>query len=232
MQGSSVSEYRKCLFSLCEELTEGNLHDLKYLCRDRLTTRELEEINTATKLFEYLEIKQEIRRDNLRLLKDLLTQIGRNDLVENLNEFKSKRSFKCNGKSGSLDFQVDDSLKDVPDAAEQTSNGAGNNNDPTSRGPEGIMLREISADVYEELGFLLNPDSFKNWKLLAGKLGYTLTHVTNFKLCPMNSTQMLLQDWSQRGDATVQKLYQALVDIGRVDAAQKLKVLFPSRGTL
>lgn len=95
------------------------------------------------------------------------------------------------------------------------------------------MLREISADVYEELGFLLNPDSFKNWKFLAGKLGYTLTHVTNFKLCPMNSTQMLLQDWSQRGDATVQKLYQALVDIGRVDAAERLEtILFPSRGTL
>lgn len=95
------------------------------------------------------------------------------------------------------------------------------------------MLRDVSADVFGELGFLLNPSSFKSWKILAGKLGYTLTHVTNFKLCPMNSTQMLLQDWSHRGDATVLKLYQTLMDIGREDAAQKLKrILFPSRGTL
>lgn len=81
---------------------------------------------------EYLEMKQEIRRENLRLLEDLLTQIGRNDLVENLNEFKSKCGFDCNVKSGSMGFQVDDSMEDVPDAAEQTPNGAGNNNDPTS----------------------------------------------------------------------------------------------------
>lgn len=95
------------------------------------------------------------------------------------------------------------------------------------------MLRDVSADVFEELGVLLNPSSFKSWKILAGKLGYTLTHVTNFKLCPMNSTQMLLQDWSHRGDATVLKLYQTLMNIGREDAAQKLKrILFPSRGTL
>lgn len=235
MEGSSVSEYRKFLFSLCEEITEGNLHKLKYLCLDRLTTRELEEINTATNLFKCLEIKQEIRKDNLNLLEDLLTQIGRYDLVEKLKEFKSGRSFDC-GASGSIKFQVDDDMEDVPDAAEPTANVAGDKNDPTalaSSGSEEIMLRDVSADVFEELGFLLNPSSFKSWKILAGKLGYTLTHVTNFKLCPMNSTQMLLQDWSHRGDATVLKLYQTLMNIGREDAAQKLKrILFPSRGTL
>lgn len=50
------------------------------------------------------------------MLEDLLTQIGRKDLVENLNEFKSKCSFDCNAKSGSMGFQVDDSMEDVPDA--------------------------------------------------------------------------------------------------------------------
>ena len=131
MEGSSVSEYRKFLFSLCEEITEGNLRKLKYLCLDRLTTRELEEINTATNLFKCLEIKQEIRKDNLNLLEDLLTQIGRYDLVEKLKEFKSRRSFDC-GASGSIKFQVDDDMEDVPDAAEPTANVAGDKNDPTA----------------------------------------------------------------------------------------------------
>ena len=100
-------------------------------------------------------------------------------------------------------------------------------------GTEQIMLRDISADVYEELGFLLNPATFKNWVLLAGKLGYTNSHVMNFKLCPTYSTQMLLQDWAQRGEATVFKLYQTLKDIGREDAAEKLESsLVPSRGTV
>ena len=90
------------------------------------------------------------------------------------------------------------------------------------------MLRDVRADVCERLGFLLNPASHKNWIYLAGKLGYTYEHVLNFKLCPMQSTQMLLVDWAMRADATVLKLYQALKEIGRADAARELEPILAS----
>ena len=92
-----------------------------------------------------------------------------------------------------------------------------------------VMLRDISADVYERLGFLLNPASFRgSWIHLAGELGYTYSHVANFKLRPMHSTQMMLEDWAQRADASVFKLYRAVKAIGREDVAQELEsILVP-----
>ena len=91
------------------------------------------------------------------------------------------------------------------------------------------MLRDVGADIYEKLGFLLNPASLRgSWIHLAGKLGYTNTHVANFKLLPMRSTQMMLEDWAQRADASVFKLYRAVKAIGREDAARELEsILVP-----
>lgn len=91
------------------------------------------------------------------------------------------------------------------------------------------MLRDVNADMYEKLGFLLNPASFRgSWKHLAGELGYTNAHVANFKLRPMHSTQMMLEDWAQGADATVFKLYRAIKAIGREDAARELEsILVP-----
>ena len=86
-----------------------------------------------------------------------------------------------------------------------------------------VLLRDISAEIYEKLGFLLNPASIKNWIYLAGKLNYTYAQASNYKLHPMQSTQMLLEDWATRADATVLKLYQALKEIGREDAARELE---------
>ena len=94
------------------------------------------------------------------------------------------------------------------------------------------MLRDVSAEVYERLGFLLNPASCKNWIYLAGKLGYTYAQVSNYKLCPMQSTQMVLEDWATNADATVLKLYKTLKAIGRADAAKELEpILAPSRSS-
>lgn len=87
----------------------------------------------------------------------------------------------------------------------------------------GVMLRDVSAEVYERLGFLLNPAAYKNWIYLAGKLNYTYAQVSNFKLFPGQSTQMLLEDWATTADSTVAKLYHVLKEIGRADAAGELE---------
>lgn len=91
------------------------------------------------------------------------------------------------------------------------------------------MLRDVNAHIIEKLGFLLNPTlRFKNWISLAGKLDYTYDQVSNYRLCPMRSTQMLLYDWATREDATVLKWYQVLMDIGRADAAKELEPVLES----
>lgn len=78
MGGTSISEYRKFIFALCEEVSISNLRSMKFLCRDLLTTRELEAIgNSVTEFVIFLEQRKELGSDNFHLLEDLLKQIGR-----------------------------------------------------------------------------------------------------------------------------------------------------------
>lgn len=92
MGGTSISEYRKFIFSLCEDLSSTNLDLMKFLCQDLLTTRELEGIgNSATKFVLVLEQRKELGSKNFHLLEDLLKQIKRQDLVRKLKDFKRKQ---------------------------------------------------------------------------------------------------------------------------------------------
>ena len=109
---SLISEYRKFIsLSLCNELSTRNLESMKFLCRDILTTRELEAIgNDALNLVVFLEQRRELGSDNFDLLKDLLTQIKREDLVRKMKDFRRKQqreivTVRVNGdklKNGSL----------------------------------------------------------------------------------------------------------------------------------
>lgn len=85
---SCIPEFRKVLFSLCQELTTENLRSLKYLLRDLLTTRELEDIRDPMDLMLYLEQRNELCSNNCQLLEDLLTQIKRKDLVQKIQAFQ------------------------------------------------------------------------------------------------------------------------------------------------
>lgn len=92
MGGTSISEYRKFIFSLCEDLSSTNLDLMKFLCQDLLTTRELEGIgNSATEFVLVLEQRKELGSENFHLLEDLLKQIKRQDLVRKLKDFKRKQ---------------------------------------------------------------------------------------------------------------------------------------------
>jgi len=92
MGGTSISEYRKFIFSLCEDLSITNLHSMKFLCQDLLTARELESIgDSAQELILVLEQRKELGSENFNLLEDLLKQIKRKDLVRKLKDLKRKQ---------------------------------------------------------------------------------------------------------------------------------------------
>lgn len=92
MGATSISEYRKFIFSVSEDLSITNLHSMKFLCRDLLTAREIESIgDSATEFILVLEQRKELGSQNLNLLEDLLKQIKREDLARKLKEFKRKQ---------------------------------------------------------------------------------------------------------------------------------------------
>lgn len=86
------------------------------------------------------------------------------------------------------------------------------------------MFNTTSADVTEKLAEFLNSKSVKNWKKLAGMMGYNSVFTANLELTPTEACQKLLQDWQQKSGTTVYVLYCLLQDLDRDDA---MAVLWP-----
>ncbi|PFX23848.1 tumor necrosis factor receptor superfamily member 16-like [Stylophora pistillata] len=95
----------------------------------------------------------------------------------------------------------------------------------------GMKFNTTSATITEQLARLLNPENGKNYKNLAGLMGYDSTFIGNLKLTPTEATQKLLEDWQVREDATVFKLYCYLEQLGRHDAMDVLLPLLTGQGS-
>lgn len=87
-----------------------------------------------------------------------------------------------------------------------------------------VKFSTLPANVTEELASHLNAKQGKNWKYLAGLMGYSTSFTQNLELTPLEATQRLLQDWEHKSDATVFELYCLLQKLGRDDA---IAVLVP-----
>lgn len=79
---------------------------MKFLLRDLLTTREIEDVAKPGDLFVLLEQRNELGSDNFRLLQDLLKMINRHDLARKLNEFERKQLAK---RFGNYETATEDS---------------------------------------------------------------------------------------------------------------------------
>ena len=144
MSETFISEYRKLVFSLCQELSAENLNSLivKYLLRDLLTTREIEGANSPTDLFVFLEQRNMLGSDNsMHLLKDLLTQMKRKDLVRKLQDFERKQlgepaivAINKTARNGIRRAVNMEGIQDCVSDDEQTSLVPGNNNAYVQRG--------------------------------------------------------------------------------------------------
>ncbi|XP_068566849.1 FAS-associated death domain protein [Cebidichthys violaceus] len=91
------------LLHISNQLTEEQLANMKYLCRDMIGKGMLEKISSGTQLFQALTERGHLGADNTELLSRLLKNINRNDLSDELDNFESG--------SGDSD--------DQPDAAER-----------------------------------------------------------------------------------------------------------------
>jgi len=85
------------------------------------------------------------------------------------------------------------------------------------------MVRDLPAHLYEELGLKLNNNHPRNWRYLAGMLGFSRDQIQYLELQPRESTQNLINDWSTKDQATVYNLYLALSSMNRPDAAKVIE---------
>jgi hypothetical protein len=90
------------------------------------------------------------------------------------------------------------------------------------------LASNLKPNVLDELGMYLNPRMpLKDYRTLAGKLGYSFMRVRNFER-EHSPTVSLLEDWwtsyGKKGEAkTVAELIKKLEEMKRDDAASLLK---------
>lgn len=95
----SSIQWNALLLEVSNNLSNEQLKQLKFLCRDTIGKRQLEKIDTGIKLFEVLSERGELGADNKDHLCQLLREIRRQDLAEKINGFESQ--------SGLTDSQLD-----------------------------------------------------------------------------------------------------------------------------
>ncbi|XP_030065526.1 caspase-8 [Microcaecilia unicolor] len=79
------------LLDISNELGTDDICAMKFLCKDHLSLKDLEDIKCGTNLFQCLTQKELLNEDNLSFLKELLLIINRNDLLRNkLNTSKEE----------------------------------------------------------------------------------------------------------------------------------------------
>ncbi|NWI66201.1 FADD protein, partial [Todus mexicanus] len=74
------------LHSFSLSLSDSELSSLKFLCRNKIGKRKLEAVQSGDELFTILLEQQDIAKDNLVFLEELLKNLRREDLVSRLKE--------------------------------------------------------------------------------------------------------------------------------------------------
>uniref|UniRef100_A0A8C9F772 FAS-associated death domain protein n=1 Tax=Pavo cristatus TaxID=9049 RepID=A0A8C9F772_PAVCR len=84
---SSMDPFLALLNSLSASLSGSELHDLKFLCQDKIGKRKLESVQSGRELFNFLMEQQLISSHNVDLLKSMFKSIKRDDLILRLEQF-------------------------------------------------------------------------------------------------------------------------------------------------
>ncbi|NXB04747.1 FADD protein, partial [Cnemophilus loriae] len=85
-----VDPFLTLLHSISSSLSDTELSDMKFLCRNKISKRRLEEVRSGRELFSILMEQQEITSDNLEFLKKLLQHIKRGDLLAQVVQFEEE----------------------------------------------------------------------------------------------------------------------------------------------
>ncbi|KFQ16959.1 Protein FADD, partial [Merops nubicus] len=102
-----MDPFLSLLHAFSSSLSDTELSSLKFLCRDRISKRKLESVRSGRELFTILLEQQDIARDKVDFLEELLKGIKRKDLVAQLNQFVEE------GGINTSDDQLDEHEKPI-----------------------------------------------------------------------------------------------------------------------
>ncbi|XP_007947458.1 FAS-associated death domain protein [Orycteropus afer afer] len=77
------------LHSMSAGLSSNELTELKFLCRERVSKRKLERVQSGLDLFSVLLEQSDLAPDRPELLRELLASLRRHDLLRRLDDFEA-----------------------------------------------------------------------------------------------------------------------------------------------
>lgn len=86
----SCFKFNAVLLEISKDLSQDQLVNIKWLVRDVIGKRDLEQIITGLKLFQVLTERGKLSADNTDYLSELLRRINRQDLSDKLNQFEGE----------------------------------------------------------------------------------------------------------------------------------------------
>lgn len=92
------------LHSLSGSLSGNDLMELKFLCRERVSKRKLERVQSGLDLFTVLLEQNDLERGHTGLLRELLASLRRHDLLQRLDDFEAGTATAA--PPGEADLQV------------------------------------------------------------------------------------------------------------------------------
>ena len=92
--------FRRLLFRLGEELSNQDMEYLRFLCKGTIRASRMEKCLSATALFEALSERGKLSADDLGYLEQILTSIGRDNLLSGL---RAERFSFSGGSSRCID---------------------------------------------------------------------------------------------------------------------------------
>lgn len=91
------------LHSLSGSLSNSDLMELKFLCRERVGKRKLERVQSGLDLFSVLLEQNDLERARTGLLRELLASLRRHDLLQRLDDFEAGTAAAASpGEAGGL----------------------------------------------------------------------------------------------------------------------------------
>ncbi|XP_019935769.2 FAS-associated death domain protein [Paralichthys olivaceus] len=178
----SSLQFNAVLLEISNQLSSDELDKMKFLCRGKIGKKNMEKINSALKLFQFLTERGELGADKTEPLSELLQQIQRLDLADKFNTYESRR-----GNTASEPEQAEKAQLDI--ATEVIAENLGRSWRKLGRklGLNDVKLDSISRRYpteLEETGIEL----LKEWRKSRGAEARTNELIEALRACCLNLT--------------------------------------------